>query len=205
MKLFTSSISPFARKCIISAKHLGIFDQIELVKSIVHPVERNDSIIAKNPLGQIPTLILDNGNAIYDSRVICEYLNELAQGNLFGTNQSEPNRWDILTEQSLADGMTDAAILVRYEQGIRPATYQWEEWVNGQLDKIHKGFAAFDEKARESLDRLDIGTISLICALDYISFRLTDLEWQNEYKNLAKWRIEFTQQFDVIASTAPKA
>ncbi|SET57991.1 glutathione S-transferase [Thorsellia anophelis] len=200
MQLFTSPISPFARKCLITARHVKLLDSIELIKSTAHPVERNASIIAKNPLGQIPTLILDSGEAIYDSRVICEYLNEKGNGSLFGQGQE---RWQYLTDQSLADGMTDAAILVRYEQGIRPETYQWEEWVNGQLDKITQGLVEFEYRADTLEKRFDIGTISLICALDYISFRLADFPWQEQFPKLANWQKNFSMLHKDVEATKP--
>lgn len=201
MQLFTSPISPFARKCLITASHVGLVDKIELIKSTVHPVERNQSVMAKNPLGQIPVLVLDSGEAIYDSRVICEYLNDLGQGDLFG---KALDKWQTLTDQSLADGMTDAAILVRYEQGIRPETYQWEEWVNGQLDKITQGLTEFESRAESLEARFDIGTISLICALDYISLRLADFPWQQNFPKLAKWQVSYSQKHAVLLATAPK-
>lgn len=204
MQLYSSSISPFARKCRIVAEHLGLTQNIEIVKSMAHPIERNQSIIEKNPLGQIPALVLDDGSVIHDSRVICEYLNDLGNGSIFPKDDS---RWLVLTQQSLADGITDSAILVRYEQAIRPETFCWNDWITGQMDKINKGLDEFeravDDPVKSLHNRFDIGTISLICALDYVTLRLADFDWKTSRPKLAKWHSLFSEHASV-KPTAPK-
>ena len=118
MKIYYAAASPFVRKCLVVAAELGLRDKIELVSAAAHPVNRDKSVVAHNPLGKIPTLLVDDGSALYDSRVICEYLNSLGDGHLLPREGKE--RWDMLVEQSLADGVCDAAVLTRYETFARP-------------------------------------------------------------------------------------
>ena len=118
MKLYFSPTSPYVRKCLVSAHELGLVDRIQLLAANAHPVQRDATLIASNPLGKVPTLLTDDGTPLYDSRVICEYLDHLAGGSLFP--RTGDARWAALTLQSLADGMLDAALLARYEQAVRP-------------------------------------------------------------------------------------
>ena len=129
LKIFHSQASPFVRKCLVVAHELGLRDRIELLPAAAHPVDRDRSIVERNPLGKVPTLIADDGTVLYDSRVICEYLNAVADGNLIP--KSGPARWSVLCEQSLADGIMDAAVLARYETAYRPQALVWNEWLAG--------------------------------------------------------------------------
>jgi glutathione S-transferase len=104
MKLYFSSSSPFVRKVMVSAHELGFADQIERIPAAPHPVKRDLSICGANPLAQIPTLVTGEGDSIFDSRVICEYLDAKAQGDLFG---SGPTRWRNLTQAAMGDGLLE--------------------------------------------------------------------------------------------------
>ncbi len=117
MKIFYAAPSPFVRKCLVTAHELGLRERIELVPAAAHPVNRDPKVVAKNPLGKIPTLVTDEGVALFDSRVICEYLNELGGGRLIPAGGAE--RWRVLADQALADGIMDAAILIRYESAVQ--------------------------------------------------------------------------------------
>ena len=137
MKLYYSPASPYARKCLVCAHELGLADRIELIPVSVSPVASNPAINQHNPLGKVPALLTDDGLALYDSRVICEYLNTLG-GEMLIPAQT-PARWQTLTRQALADGLQDAALLARYETAMRPAELCWEDWLQGQLEKIRLG------------------------------------------------------------------
>ena len=123
MKIYYSPTSPFVRKCLVVAHELGIGDRLERVPADAHPVKRDRNLVAVNPLGQVPALVTDDGAVLYDSRVIAEYLNDLEDGGIFPGDG--PERWRALTEMSLADGMTDAALLTRYETAARPEALRW--------------------------------------------------------------------------------
>ena len=108
MKIYHAAASPFVRKCLVAATELGLRDKIELVSAAAHPVNRDKNVVARNPLGKIPTLICDDGSVLFDSRVICEYLNGLGDGHLIP--RSGDARLRVLTEQSLADGVLPAGL-----------------------------------------------------------------------------------------------
>jgi glutathione S-transferase len=185
MKIYFSPFSPYVRKCLVVAQEVGLGDRIERLAASAHPVQRDQTIIASNPLGKVPTLLTDEGVALYDSRVISEYLNDLGRGSLFPPPGAA--RWEALTNQSLADGILDAALLARYEVTVRPQALNWADWVNGQLDKIVTSFDALEKKAGGFDDRVDIGTISLGCALWYLDLRFADMGWRARYPKVAAW------------------
>ena len=124
MQIHFSPASPFVRKVMVAAHELGLVDRLETLPSAAHPVNRDQSILARNPLGQVPTLVTDDGRTLYDSRVICEYLNDLGRGSLFPAGEA---RWRALTEQALGDGMLAAAVLTRYESVVRPEAKRWDD------------------------------------------------------------------------------
>lgn len=118
MKLHFSPTSPYVRKCMVSAHELGVADRITLLPSKAHPVDRDATLVATNPLGKVPAFITDDGLVLYDSRVICEWLDSSFNGRLFPREGTA--RWHALVLQSLADGILDAALLARYEEAARP-------------------------------------------------------------------------------------
>src|SRR5690606_33165418 len=134
--------SPFVRKCLVVASELGLADRIEKLPSAAHPINRDPIIIETNPLGQVPTFFTDDGLAIFDSRVICEYLNNLVQGPIFPKESQD--RWLTLTEQSLADGVLDAALLARSETAVRPEQLHRTAWTQSQLEKIGSALDYFE-------------------------------------------------------------
>ena len=202
MKLFYSPASPFVRKCLVAAHELGLRERIELVPAAAHPVNRDRSVVAHNPLGKIPTLIPDEGAALYDSRVICEYLNALGKGNLIP--QPGPARWSVLAEQSLADGIMDAAVLARYESVLRPEALRWSDWTTGQLEKVASGLGEIERRAAVFGDRIDLGTIAVGCALGYLDFRYASLVWRERHPNAASWFERFGARESMVA-TRPTA
>lgn len=185
MKLFFSPASPYVRKCLVVAHEVGLADRIERLASAAHPVNRDASIVAVNPLGKVPTLLADDGTVLYDSRVICEYLNDLGRGGLLPASGTA--RWRVLTEQSLGDGILDAALLARYEGAMRPEALRWADWTAGQLDKIHCGLAEIEAHAAAWGDTVDLGKITLACALGYLDFRFASLDWRARAPNAAAW------------------
>ncbi len=200
MKLFFSPTSPYVRKCLVVAHELNLIERIQLLPSKAHPVDRDASVIVANPLGKIPTLITDDGTAVYDSRVICEYLDDLAGGGLFP--RSGAARWTALTRQSLADGMLDAALLARYETAVRPEALRWNDWTLGQIDKLHTSLAALEAAATALDERIDIGTLSLGCALWYLDLRYADLNWRQRYPKVAQWNTQLAQRPSMQAAWA---
>jgi glutathione S-transferase len=203
MKLFYAITSPFVRKCLVSAHELGLRDRIELLPAAAHPVNRDRTVVARNPLGKIPTLITEEGTALYDSRVICEYLNELGDGHLMP--RQGPARWVVLVDQALADGIMDAAVLTRYETAVRPANLRWDDWVAGQLDKVTCGLDDIERRAGRLADRVDAGTIALGCALGYLDLRFATLAWRDRCPNAAVWFERFGGRDSMVSTQPPPA
>jgi len=208
MKLYYAATSPFVRKCLVSAHELGLRERIELVAAAPHPVNRDRALVAQNPLGQIPSLIAEDGAVLYDSRVICEYLNALGDGSLIppaGPGSSPgATRWTVLVEQALADGIMDAAILARYETAARPPELRWNDWITGQLEKVHCALAEIERRAPGFGTRVDVGTIATACALGYLDFRFASLDWRGRHPVTAGWFEHYAQR-ESMAATRPPA
>ena len=201
MKVYYSPFSPYVRKVLVVAHELGLAERIEKLPSAAHPVNRDKEIIAHNPLGQVPTFFTDDGRMLADSRVICEYLNDLASGALFPA--SGDARWRALVDQSLGDGVIVAALLSRYETAVRPPEKLWKDWLDGQFDKIATGLAALESSVIEFGDRIDIGTITYGCALGYLDLRFPDLKWRDRHPATATWFARFNARPSMMYSAHP--
>jgi glutathione S-transferase len=198
MKIFYSVTSPYVRKCLVAAHELGLRERLELVPAAPHPVNRDQTVVRRNPLGKIPTLLTDEGVALYDSRVICEYLDTLGNGHLFP--RAGAARWTALVEQSLADGILDAAVLVRYETFARPEPQRWPDWTSGQTEKVSSGLEEIERRAAGFAGRIDIGTIAIGCALGYLDLRFGSLAWRERHPAAAAWFAQFDARGSMIAT-----
>ena len=201
MKLHHSTTSPYVRKVMVAAIELGLVDRIETVPAKVSPIVRTAPVIADNPLGKVPTLIADDGTVLFDSRVISEYLDALAGGGRL-IPASGPARWRALTEQALADGLLDAALLERYETSLRPSELLWPAWRDGQHDKVEKALDRMEQATAGFAGRVDIGTIATGCALSYLDFRFPNLGWRNDRPQLTGWFAAFAAR-PSMAATVP--
>jgi glutathione S-transferase len=190
MKILFSPFSPYVRKCLVTAHELGI--KLTLLPSNAHPVNRDREIIAINPLGKVPTFFTDDGQVLYDSRVICEYLDHLGGGRLLP--QPSKDRWTTLTLLSLGDGMLDAALLARYETVARPEERQWKEWREAQLDKIETSLTALNAHPEWLQNRVDLGSIAIGCALWYLDLRFADYGWRERHPEVAAWYATYSQR-----------
>jgi glutathione S-transferase len=184
MKLFHSATSPFVRKVLVCAIERGLDDRIERLPCSASPVKADPRVLACNPLGKIPALVTDDGMVLYDSPVICEYLDRLGEWARLFPEQG-PARWNALRDQALADGLLDAAVLLRYEQLLREEACRSQAWIAGQHAKLRSALAAID--ATEYGERVDIGTIAIGCALGYLDFRFPDLDWRTACPRADRW------------------
>ncbi|MBA1272914.1 glutathione S-transferase [Stutzerimonas azotifigens] len=197
-KLYYASTSAYVRKVMITAHLLGLTDQIEKLDSAAHPVQRDERIARLNPLAKVPALQTPDGLSLYDSRVICEYLNAFAGGTLFG---ADAQRWVSLARQALGDGLVDAALLARYETTARPPEKQWDTWITSQLAKVWAALAEIERQAPQfSRSPDDIGLIAIGCGLGYLDFRFPDLDWRANHPAAAAWFAEFDQHPAMLAT-----
>ena len=201
MKLYYSATSPFVRKCLVSAHELGLRERIELLPATPHPVNRDRALVASNPLGKVPTLVTDDGAVLYDSRVICEYLNTMGDGHLMPEKAAE--KWGVSRDAALADGIMEAAVLVRYETFARPEHLRWKDWIDGQMDKVSCGLAEIEGRAGTFDKRIDLGTIAIGCALGYLDFRFAALGWKNSHPKIAAWFGRFDARESMQATRPP--
>ena len=186
MKLYFSPASPYVRKVLVSAIELDLESHIERLACAVGVINRDPTVVAHNPLGQVPTLIIADGTELHDSRVICEYLDMQAGGGRLFPKESAP-RFRALVEQSIADGLLDAAVLGRQEVTQRPKEKSWDGWRNAQLAKITSVLDRMETSARTFDDRFDIGPITTACALSYLDFRYVEFDWRSGRSALTEW------------------
>ncbi|MBV2180065.1 MAG: glutathione S-transferase [Castellaniella sp.] len=199
MKLFYSPASPFIRKVLVVAHELGIADQLTHLPSAAHPVRRDPRVVAVNPSGRVPALILDDGEVLYDSRVICEYLEARAGGaGVFPPPGLE--RWRALRQQSLGDGLMEAAVGARYERYVRPENLRWEDWWQGCMAKVTSSLDAIEVELKSARDGFDIGHVTLACALAYLDFRYSDFGWRQGRPVSAAWFDAINQRASMRAT-----
>lgn len=186
MKLYWSPRSPFVRKVMVCAHELGIAGGIEKVYSLVSMSATNPTVMQANPLGRIPALVIDDGTVLYDSVVICEYLDaRYGAGRLFPV---EPNRrWDALRRHALADGLLETLVLWRSESTREALRQSPEVLATFRLKAQSVLDAAEGEAAGASAAEPDIGHVTLGVALGYLDFRYAALAWRTQRPHLARW------------------
>ena len=186
MKLISVAASPFARKARASIIELGLQDQVEIVDpGVVTPVSNNDGLNNINPLGMIPALVLDNGDSLYDSSVICEYLNQIGEGSLYPGDINE--RFRALRLHSLANGILDLSVATRYETAMRPVEFQWGTFIDHQEEKVSRGLNQLEQQCDSFSNEPTIGELSVACALGYRDFRYSHMDWRGDHPKLAQW------------------
>lgn len=206
MKLLYSPASPFARKVRAAAIELGLSDRMALEVVDVAPGKPNRAYAqAYNPLRKIPTLLCDDGATIYDSTLICEYLDTLAGGGRIVPRQDAPHRWRVMTQHTLAQGMTEACILIRYETAVRPEERRWQVWIDDQWDRVESGLQWFSDNSAELADPLNIAHLALGSLLGYVDFRMPERVWRARFPLIKDWyeRLERRPSFQQTRPVAP--
>lgn len=185
--------SPYARKVRVFALEKGAMGEIEGHAS--NPWDAPDALIAINPLGKVPTLVTRDGVALYDSPVICEYLDGLAEPRLIPAGGME--RLLALRAQALADGVMDAAVLLRVEMTQRKEPDRNRGWIDRQVGQIDRPLDAFESEV-EKFAPVGIGEISIACALGYLDFRHGALNWRAKRPKLAAWFAAFEKRPSMV-------
>lgn len=198
MILRSNSASPFGRKVKIVAHMLGCTDRIAVERA--DPRSPDDALCVQNPLGKIPILVLDTGETIYDSSVICAYLAEQAgDQRLFPTG---PKRWPALTLAALADGILEAALAQVYEKRFRPEDKWHMPWIDRQQDKVARALGALEASPPALGEHPHIGHVGLACALGYLDFRFAG-DWRAGHPKLVGWLEAFAAKVPAFAKTVP--
>jgi glutathione S-transferase len=193
--LRSSPASPFGRKVKLAAIELGLMERIEIV-----PADTNDPAEAlrqQNPLGKIPTLVLEDGTTLFDSRVIVDYLDHLSGGKLIPAGET---RFAQLRLQALADGICDAALLKVYEGRFRPEEGRNANWVAHQDGKVARGLQALEVLPPTFADRPRIGEIAVACALGYLDLRFEGT-WRTAHPKLVAWLDDFAARVPAFEAT----
>ena len=198
LTLHFSHTSPYVRKVMMVAIEKGVEDRIN--KVVTNPWESGDALLKNNPLSKVPCLVLEDGTTLFDSPVICEYLDSLGDKAplLPGSGMA---RWQDLRLQALADGIMDAAVL-RVLEAKREAAQRSENWSSRQKSAIDRTLAHLEDTAASISPDLTIGTISLAVALGYLDLRHGADQWRARFPKLAEWHAKFAKH-DSYAETAP--
>ena len=203
MRLFHSPTSPFVRKVMVTLIETGQTEAVTLIAGSGTPVAPNDTTIRHNPLGKIPALELADGRVLYDSRVICRYLDARAGAGLYPEGDG---LWDTLTLEATADGIMDAAVLMAYEGRVRPEALHFGPWVEGQWAKVTRALDALQDRWMGHLQGpLDMGQIAVACALGYVEFRHGARDWKTGHAALAGWLAQFEERASMQATQPPAA
>ncbi len=194
----SSSASPFGRKVKIAAALCSPTGTLRIEQADTN--DPGDSLRVQNPLGKLPVLITDDGTALYDSRVIVEWMDEKAGGGVIMPRGEA--RFAALTLQALADGMMDASILIVYEHRLRPEEKHHRPWTEYQGEKVARALSVLEAAPPAIGDRPHIGHIALACALGYRDFRFEG-NWRAGNPGLVTWLDEFAAKVPAFAATTP--
>ena len=203
IKLFHSPASPYVRKVLVTAHERGVFDQVELLESAAWPVKRDPIIVKHNASGKVPCLLTEDDQPVFDSRVICMFIDSLgdAQGTVY---PSDTDRFRILTLEALAESVLDACLLCRYEVALRPEGLRWQLWHDSQMEKIDSGLDALEGEWFYLLSRnFNAGSIAAACTLGYLDFRFVDKDWRARHPRLTDWFAEISKRKS-MEETMPK-
>ena len=198
LRLYTSPTTPFGRKVMVLILEAGLADQVEIAQATGSPLDSSKMPLSQNPLGKIPALERGDGPAVYDSRVICRYLDDRAGAGLY---PPAPRLWETLTLEATADGMIEAAILMLYEDRLRPEEKRFDGWVEGQWAKIARALDTLEGRWMSNLNGpLDMGQIAIGVALSYLDFRFDARGWRQGRPGLARWHEAFAARESMVAT-----
>ena len=202
MKLFYSQTSPYVRKVMVLLHETGRLDDVELESTTPTPIAPPDALKAQNPLSKVPALVRDDGPAVFDSRVICAYLDAHFGAGFYPQGA---RGWETRTLEALADGILDAALLMTYEVRMRPDDKRWDDWIEGQWSKISRACDALETIWMSHLrGPLDMGQIAVACALGYVDFRHGARGWRQGRDALSGWYAGFESRPGMVATRPPE-
>ena len=184
MKLRYSPTSPFVRKVTVLCRETGLDKLVERVPT--NPWSAEDDLPSDNPLGKVPALVLDDGMTLFESLLICEYLDSLHGGERLVPPIGSA-RWQVLRQHALADGILDSAVLLLVEGKRRPEDKRWADWSERQKDKIDRALDSLEADIAEPEAAFTVGPMTVAIALDYLDFRFPDYGWRAGRPTLEAW------------------
>ena len=193
MKLWHGPSSPYARKVRIVLRELGLIDRVTEQAVATTPIAPDQELAKVNPLIRIPTLETDDGEVLYDSRVICEYLENL-NGTVSLTPAEGPARWRDLRNAALAEGILDTAVGLRYETALKEERFQDPNWIAARRERIVRALDAMEEDAPAPDSEPSQASITWASALGYLDFRFADMDWRQGRPQLSAWFERFSQR-----------
>ncbi|WP_422032334.1 glutathione S-transferase [Roseovarius sp.] len=200
MKLIAALPSPFVRKVRVLLHETGQTDAVELVEISTTPMKTDAQAAAANPVGKIPALVREDGPAIYESRVICRYLDDRFGAGFY----PQARVWETLTLEATADAMMEAAILMVYEHRVRPPEKVFDGWIDAQWAKVARCVEAVNDRWMSHLNGpLDMSHVAIACALGYLDFRHPDRNWRDGAGALDDWYAVFSAR-ESMKATAPE-
>lgn len=204
MLLYNAPTSPFGRKVMAVAIETGQASAIQTIPTKVLPARPNEELGAVAPIGMVPALRRTDGTVLYDSRVICEFLDSThGRRKLFP--EAPEARWHALRRQALGDAIVDAGLAIRFENAVRPEPLRWPTAADAQRRRILRIVSAVGEEAADLPRQADIGTIALACALGYLDWRFEQaVPWRSHTPELARWMDDFAERAS-MRDTAPEA
>ena len=199
MKLLMSPASPFVRKVLVLLHETGQIDDVAMQTVVAGPGKTEAVLKAANPVGKIPALVRDDGPTLYDSRVICRFLDARTNAGLYPVNN-----WDTLVLEATGDAICDAAVSIVYEARFRPENMQVESWTDAQWSKVESALDALGSRWMSHLEGpIDIGHLSVACALGYLDFRHDARDWRKGRDGLADWARRFNTR-ESMQATIPE-
>lgn len=199
MKLYFANTSPYARKARVVLSEKGLEDRVDAV--FQNPFEDSPELTAANPLKRVPALLTDEGRAIFDSPVICAFLDDIGDGP--SLIPGDASRWSVLTGEAMTDGILDAAFAIVMERR-RDEPQRSEMWLGRWSDAIDRTLDTVEQNLSPFKGDITLTQIGLGCALGYLDFRLPDLAWRPNRPSLEAWYEAFAQR-PSMQSTVPPA
>ena len=204
MKLYGDTLSPFVRMCLVTAHEVGLGTKIQREISRVDPTTVNAGLTAVSPVGKVPVLVTDHNHAIYDSRVIIEYLCHVS-GNKTLIPDDGVKRFRVLTVAALGQAIAEAGVAWRYETAVRPQGLQWREWMDRTRLRVNAEFDDLEKTWIKELAEVTAASIAVAVALSYIDFRIPDWNWRPDRPQLQAFHDSFSSRPSMQATTLKPA
>jgi glutathione S-transferase len=204
MKLLGDLVSPFVRMSMVTAHEVGWGKRVILTEARVTPVAENTELARYSPIAKVPVLVTEHNHALYDSRVIIEYICHVS-GNRVLIPDDGVKRFRILTLLALGQGIAESGVAYRYETAMRPAELQWKDYMTRLERRVTAAFDDLEANWMKELSEITAGSISVAVALSYLDYRLPSWRWRDGRPKLTAFHNDFSGRESMKATALPKA